>query len=267
MSHVLLINEDNTISTTRRARIMQRSKNVDNLWILVSPTYKGIDLTNATVMMEYVKPVSRRYKTEILVLSDEMYEDHLKYVLPFDTELTDEAGSIEIQITFTMVDLDANGNGVQYVRKTSKNVIPVVPITAWSDIVPDEALSSLDQRLLKLDAQTKGLEAYAEFLSQNQVDGLAYNDETETLQLTSNGYGVGDPVNVRDFVDDGIPVVEFGNGDSESDPDSDSNTDHGEGCGCGCEDNVVEFGYDDTGNSGSGTTTPEEDDESNVVEF
>lgn len=254
--YVLLVNEDNTISTTKRERIMQRSKCVDNLMFLVSPIYKEIDMANATVTLEYLKPVSHRYKTEILVLSDEMYKDHLKYILPFDTELTDEAGSIEMQLTFTLVDLDADGKEYQYVRKTSKTVVPIVPITAWSDIIPDSALSALDQRLIKLDAQTKGLEAYAEYLSQTQVDNLRYDDISETLQLTSNGNTVGDKVSVRDMLDDGIPVIDL---DSPSgDDDVDNNN-----CNCGCEDNVVEFGYSEP----ESDVPSKEDKDNNVVEF
>lgn len=253
--YVLLVNEDNTISTTKRERIMHRSKCVDNLMFLVHPIYKEVNMANATVTLEYIKPVSRKYKTETLVLSEEMHEDHLKYILPFDTELTDEAGSIEIQLTFTLVDLDADGKAVQCVRKTSTNVIPIVPISAWSDIIPDSALSSLDQRLLKLDAQTKGLEAYAEYLSQTQVDDLRYDNDSETLQLQSNGSPIGNPVSVRDMIDDGIPVVDM---DSVA---GDSDTENKNDCDCGCEDNVVEFGYS------SENENIESSDDDNVVEF
>ena len=41
----------------------------------------------------------------------------MEYKLPFDTNLTKEAGEIEVKITFSKVDLDEDGNDIQYVRK------------------------------------------------------------------------------------------------------------------------------------------------------
>jgi hypothetical protein len=202
------------------------------------------DMTNATVMLEYVRPVSRKYETEILELSKERYKDcYLQYKLPFDTNLTAEAGEIELQLTFVYTDLDSNGNGIQRVRKTSTTTIEIIPISAWSDIVPDAALSSLDQRLLKLDAQMRGLNDYMNMLDSTHVDDLVYDDESETLQLSANGVGIGSKVSVRDMLDDGIPVVDLnsGNGGESND---DSNADENNGCeceDCECEDNVVVF--------------------------
>src|SRR5574344_1637821 len=102
---------------------MQRSKLVDNLHFLVDPIYKGIDMSDFTVMMEYILPVSREYKSEILVKSAELYKENLEYKLPFDTNLTREAGDIEVQLTFVRVILDADGNNIQQVRKTSPTTI------------------------------------------------------------------------------------------------------------------------------------------------
>ena len=61
--YTLLVNEKNEIVTTVKERIMQRSKLVDDLHFLVEPIYKGIDMSDFTVMMEYILPVSREYNT------------------------------------------------------------------------------------------------------------------------------------------------------------------------------------------------------------
>ena len=146
--YTILLNDTNELITSVKERIMQRSKLVDSLHFLVDPTYKGTDMSDFTVMMEYIMPTSREYKTEILVKSDELYKNKLEYKLPFDTCLTKEAGKVEVQLTFVKVDLDTEGNSIQKVRKTSPTTITIVPIAAWSDIVPDNALTALDQRLL-----------------------------------------------------------------------------------------------------------------------
>lgn len=231
--YVILCNEDNSLYGSCKQRIMQRSKLVDTLIFVVHPIYNGIDMTDATVMMEYLLPVSRKYETEYLTLSDERYKDcFLQYKLPFDTKLTSEAGSVELQLTFAYTDLDENGNGIQRVRKTSSTTIEIIPISAWSDIVPDNALSALDQRIIKLDAQMRGLSDLANTLEANSVDNLIYNDDEETLQLSANGVGVGDKVSVKDMLDEGTPVVDL-NSNPEDEPDIDDEPTE--------ESNVVEF--------------------------
>ena len=251
--YVLLVNEDNTISTTKKERIVKGSKLVDTLWVLVNPIYQKQDLSNATVTMEYVLPISRRYGIKFLRLAEDKYQDHLKYMLPeedeIDSDLTSEAGRIEIKLTFTYLTEDFNGKITQHVRKTTTTTITVVPNANWGDLIPDAALEALDQRLIKLDSQTKMLGEYAEFLSQTQVDSLHYDDDAEILQLTSNGNAVGDAVSVRNMIDDGIPVVNL-DASSENGSEnengcncgcSEKNEEENNECDCGCEENVVEF--------------------------
>jgi hypothetical protein len=218
---------------------MHRSNCVDTLTFIVNPIYKGIDMTNATVMLEYLLPVSKKYKTEYLTLSDEKYKDcFLQYKLPFTTKFTSEAGDVEVQLTFIYVELDENGNGIQRVRKTSPTTIKITPISAWSDIIPDEALSIIDQRIIMQSAQIQALTDLANVLNDNQVDNLVYNKNEDTLQLSANGVGVGNKVFVKDMINDGIPVVDLYYND-----DTDSNIKPEDGCNCGCEheDNVTEF--------------------------
>lgn len=258
--YVILVNPDNTLYGSVKQRVMQRSKMVDTLKFICDPIYNGIDMTDASVMLEYVMPVSREYKTVLLSLSEERYNDcFLQYELPFDVDLTSQAGSLELQLTFAYVEMTPTGVGIQRVRKTSSTVIEIVPITAWSDIVPDSALSALDQRLIKLDAQMRGLNDYMNVINNNQVDNLVYNSKEETLQLSANGVGVGDKVSVRDMLEDGTPVVDLDGGSSNSGSDNSDNND-GCNCDCNCEDNVVEFGDNVV------VEKPNED-EDNVVEF
>lgn len=260
--YVIKVNSDNTLTAPVKQRIIQRSKLIDDMIFLVAPTYNGYDMADCTVVLEYVKPVSNEYKTETLILSDERYKEYLKYILPVDTEFTKEAGSLKIQLSFIYVDIDADGNQVQRVRKTSPALkVEVIPVEEWFNIIPDSALSAVDQRILKQDAQLKMMADLVGTMSDNMVDDLKYNEEDETLQLQSDGYGVGSKVSVRDMLDEGVPVVDM---DSTSGDNSGSgnkpDTEHGNNCNCGCncEDDVVEFGYSET----TDTT-----DDSDVVEF
>lgn len=226
--YTILVNDDDSLYGSRKERIMQRSKCVDNLVFVVNPIYRNTyDMTNATVMLEYLRPISRRYETEILALCDERYNGYLQYKLPFDTNLTAEHGNLELQLTFVYTDLDANGNSIQRVRKTSPTVIEIIPVSAWSDIIPDEALSSLDQRLIKLDAQIRAMDEMNQVIIDTKADDIKYNTNTNELQLTSNGKEIGNKVTIKAGsadLEDGVPVVDFNSassGDSSADEDDD----------------------------------------------
>ena len=257
MPYTIIVCDDNSLYGSHKTKIMQREKLFNKLWFLAAPCYNGYDMSKCTVTMRYLLPISKEFKTETLVLSDEKYEEYLKYVLPVDTCFTKEFGDIELNLTFTMLDIDNNGNIVQRVRKTDNHVLTVTRLPDWDSIIPDSALSALDQRILKQDAQIKALADLAETLDCNRVDNLTFDDINETLQLSSNGKGVGDKIYIKNMLDDGIPVVELtSNSDDDFNSDNNNNNNHD----CGCEDNVVEFGdYLDNNNNVM--------DDDNVVEF
>lgn len=197
--YTILVNDDNTLTTSIRERIMQRSKLVDSLHFLVSPIYKGLDMTDFTVTMEYILPVSKEYVSEVLVKSEELYKEMLEYKLPFDTDLTKEAGEIEVKLTFSKVDLDEDGNDIQYVRKISATFITIVPIESWCDIIPDKALDAIDQRIIKTDAQIKALLEANEITRIEKADNLVLDSENKELYLTAEGNQIGDKVKLSDL--------------------------------------------------------------------
>ena len=211
--YTILVNDDNSLQTTVRERIMQRSKLVDTLHFLVNPTYKEQDMSDFTVTMEYILPVSREYRTENLVKSDALYKDMLEYKLPFDTALTKEAGDVQVQLTFTRVVMDADGKATQYVRKTSAESIVIVPVSAGSDVIADSALTALDQRLIQMEAIANSLDEMAQNLFETKADNLVYDNRQ--LQLTAAGTRIGDAVTIAsggidpDNPDGNMKVVEF----------------------------------------------------------
>ena len=182
-------------------------------------------------MLEYLSPVSRKYRTEILSLSNDTYNGYLKYTLPFDTTLTAEAGSVDLMLSFIAADLNEDGSNVQRVRKVTGTTINIVPIAAWSDIIPDEALSALDQRIIKTDAQIKALNDISNALYYTKADDISYDEESNELQLMAGGMEIGKKVAIRgssESLKDGIPVVDFSAGATSPDEPEE-------------EDNVVEF--------------------------
>lgn len=192
--YTFLINADNSITASLVERIMQRSKLVDNLHFLADTIYSGVDMTDYTVLLEYKLPVSKSYKTEILKKSTELYKNKLEYKLPFDTNLTSEAGDIEFWLTFSDVEMTAGGETIQRVRKVGPGVVHIVPISNWADMVPDEALSPLDQRILELIALNKSMYDQLNTNLDNKADNIKY--QNNILQLTSNGKEIGNAVEI-----------------------------------------------------------------------
>ena len=210
--YTILVNDDNTLLTTVKERIMQKSKLVDSLHFIANKIYKEVNMEDFNILMEYILPVSKEYKSEVLSLSNSDYDGtgkYLEYKLPFDTALTKEAGKIEVQLTFSKVELDEEGNSIQYVRKTSPCTITIVPISAWSNIIPDDALNAVDQEMLKLDARMKELEEIAFNFAGTKADNIVYNNEDQTLQLTASGETIGRKISVNELLEDGTPVVDI----------------------------------------------------------
>lgn len=255
--YIIIVENDNSLYGSCKEKIIQREKLFNKLCFLVPQHYNGYDMSRCTVTMRYLLPISKEFRTETLILSDERYKEYLKYVVPVDTNLSKEFGDVELNLTFTMLDVDDNGNIVQRVRKTENGVLHITKIPDWDSMIPDSSLMALDQRILKQDAQFESLANVANILDSVKADNLVYNDDEETLQLSARGVGIGNKISVRDILDDGIPVVDL---DVKSD--DDSNVENNDGCDCGCEDNVVEFGY-----FSNIDTLNKPEDESNVVEF
>lgn len=233
--YTILVEQDDSLYGSHKERIIKGSKLVDKLVFIVNPIYKGIDMTDATVLLEYLLPISRKYKTELLTLSDERYNDcYLQYKLPIDTTITNENGSVELQLTFVKSELDENGNSVQRVRKTSSTTIEITPISSWADVIPDSNLSCLDQRLIKIDSQIRAFEEMNQIITDNKADNIKYNESENSLQLMANGNEIGDKVTIKTgntSLDDGIPSVDF-NSTSTNKPVEDEDDD---------ESNAVEF--------------------------
>ena len=233
MAYVILVGQDNSLYGSCKERIMQKEKLFNKIHFLVAPYYNGYDMSKCTVTMRYLMPISKEFKTETLKLSDEQYKNHLKYILPIDTNLSKEWGDIDLNLTFTMLDVDDNGNIVQRVRKTDDHTIHITQLPDWDSIVPDSALSALDQRILKLDAQIRAIDEMNQIVADNKADNIKYNEDTNELQLLSGDKEIGNKVTLKSAdasLEDGVPVVDFNNiSDNDTPADDDD------------EDNVVEF--------------------------
>lgn len=232
MPYTIIVGDDNSLYGSCKIKIMQREKLFNKIWFLVPQYYNGYDMSQCRVTMRYMLPVSREFVTETLVLSDEKYQECLKYVLPIDTKFSKEGGDIELNLTFTMLDVDNNGNIVQRVRKTDNHILHITQLPNWDSVIPDSSLAELDQRILKIDAQIRAIDEMNQIVADSKADNIKYNEDTNELQLLSGNKEIGNKVTLKSgdaALEDGVPVVDFNNVSDEDIPSEEE------------EDNVVEF--------------------------
>lgn len=125
-----------------------------------------------------------------------------------DGENSDDTGNTDGNENVNTGGSNENGTGqkvtyktVQYVRKTSPCKITIVPISAWADLIPDEALTALDRRLAKVDAQIKALADTAVVFTNEKADNIKLDTETSEIYLTANGEPLGDRISIDELGD------------------------------------------------------------------
>ena len=148
----------------------------------------------------------------------------IEYKMAIDTVITKEAGPVEITLTFTYVEMSADGQVIQHVRKTSATTLDIIPVPAWCNVIPDDALSALDQRILALDARINALDDLSAELDAVKADDITYNKVDNSLQLMSNEKLIGQKVYLNNSVSgitqiridgDGNLVVVYSDGTEE----------------------------------------------------
>lgn len=211
--YTILIKNDNTTVATQRTNIMHRSSLINEFRILVNPIWNGLskplDMRNFKCIMEFRLPNSATYIPEVLTLSEELFEDKLEYRLPIDTKLTSEVGDVEYKFIFTYLEMDENGKFHEHSRKTTSNVLTVLPIEQWNEYVADSNLDSIVQILMTNQSQLEQNKLYAQMIMATKADSIKYDKATNELSLIGNNRKL-DSVTLEDCeCEDGIPVVDF----------------------------------------------------------
>lgn len=201
--YTILINSDNSVVATKRQRIMQRSKLVDSLRILVPRMYGDYDMKDFTAIMEYQTPISKTYNFDELALSEDgsTSDGFLKYVLKIDTNLTAENGLVNVKFSFINQEMDEEGNVTQHVRHTESIDIQIIPVTDWFN-APDPALATLAQYIVANQQSIKALEDLAVALNSTKADDIVSDAGRGELYVTSNGQKIGTGISLNDLGDD-----------------------------------------------------------------
>lgn len=210
----VLIRSDNTTIVTENQRIMQNSKLVDTLEIVVDKEYNGLSMAECTAYLEYLTPINHKIGQVVLEIADENYEnDYLLYKMKIDTNLTNEVGQVQFRVHFIQVEMNGEGKVTTPVRQTDSFIMTVIPISDWFS-APDELLSALDQRLITNQQTIKALADLQNTLSDEKLDDIKLDITSNEIYGTSNGEKKGEGIKLSDLGDaiadntkDGMVVI------------------------------------------------------------
>lgn len=200
--YTLKINDDNTVTTTVKETLIERSNYVDKIQIVTSKLYREqIDMSDATLYMKYKLPVSNKIKLTQLTINDLEYEtNYIQYLIPVDAALTAEAGDIEVSFTFLKLVANDDGTYTSYVRKTTSGVVHITPLVQFDKYEPSELFTEIDQRLLVMEGLIKDLDAQNKATYEGMVQDIHINTEDRKLILTDrNGDDTGEGIAVSDL--------------------------------------------------------------------
>ena len=128
--YTLKITDENTVVTTVKERLVERSNDVDNIQIITAKLYKEqLDMSDTSLYMKYKLPVTDKIKITQLIPNNLNYEtNYIQYLIPADVNLLAEAGDIEVSFTFLKLVSNDDDSVTSYVRKTTSGVIHVSPL-------------------------------------------------------------------------------------------------------------------------------------------
>lgn len=186
--YTLKISDDNTVTTTVKETLIERSNYVDRIQIVTNKLYREqIDMSDTTVYMKYKLPVSNKIKMTQLTVNDLKYEtNYIQYLIPVDAGLTAEAGDIEVSFTFLKLVANDDGTYTSYIRKTTSGVIHITPLTQFDKYEPSEMFTEIDQRLLAIEGYIKDLDALNKATYENAVKDIRLDTEKRKVTLTNN---------------------------------------------------------------------------------
>lgn len=199
--YTLKITDENTVVTTVKEKLVERSNYVDNIQIVVAKLYRGqIDMSDATVYMKYTLPISNKIKMVTLTPNDLTYEDdYIQYLIPVEAYLTAEAGDIEVSFTFYKLISNEDDSITSYVRKTQSGVIHISPLAAFDKYEPSEYLDEIDQRLLVMEGLQKDMMAISEAAYNGMVQDVHINDDRKVILTDRDGNDTGTGIEVKDL--------------------------------------------------------------------
>lgn len=190
--YTIIMDSSKNLITSVKTKIYEGENAADKIQFLIPPRYLDFEILGSKALLKYSSS-SLADSTEELVCDENLYKDMLRYTLEVDSELTSQAGIIDIRIEFI------KDNGV---LKTNNTIVKVYNIN--DDDVPDEPQhGSSNHSHLNLSALNTYTKTQQELIDELKVPEYAdlrnYYTKDETQKLVVNKEDI---LNRVDFIDE-----------------------------------------------------------------
>lgn len=190
--YTIIMDSSKNLITSVKTKIYEGENAVDKIQFLIPPRYLDFEISGSKALLKYSSSTFAD-STEELVCDENLYKDMLRYTLEVDSELTSQAGIIDIRIEFIKDD---------GVLKTNNTTVKVYNIN--DDDVPDEpqhgSSNHNHSNLSTLNTYTKTQQELIEELKVPAYADLRnYYTKDETQNLVVNKEDISNKV---DFINE-----------------------------------------------------------------
>lgn len=206
------LNEDMSLTVTANEPIYRGDNLSRKAAFLIPATVGEVDMLTSAVFLTYIR-ADGTPDIEILERGEEAYnEDYYRYTFPITSRLSAFAGEVVLWL-----EIYSGEQTPPVIAKSGECVLRVRQSRCTGELISNGKMTALYQMYAKLTEQGAQIEDINEELS-GKADGLIYDAENETLQLSSGGEEIGESVSMSAMVNRD-EVIRFGDEDSEGEAD------------------------------------------------
>lgn len=141
---VILFKSNKSLSITSKSVIMQKENLADKLLFYLPLTYEDITLSDPDVTL-YYRDTGNNVHSELLMSSESDKEGFIKYTLPLTSELTENAGELELWLSIVNTSSDSGVTGL--ITSTIHSQSVFITINEWNDYTLGASVSELEAKI------------------------------------------------------------------------------------------------------------------------
>lgn len=141
---VILFKSNKSLSITSKSVIMQKENLADKLLFYLPLTYEDITFSDPDVTL-YYRDTGNNVHAELLMSSESDKEGYIKYTLPFTSELTENAGELELWLSIVNTSSDSGVTGL--ITSTIHSQSVFITINEWNDYTLGASVSELEAKI------------------------------------------------------------------------------------------------------------------------
>lgn len=141
---VILFKSNKSLSITSKSVIMQKENLADKLLFYLPLTYEDITFSDPDVTL-YYRDTGNNVHSELLMSSESDKEGYIKYTLPLTSELTENAGELELWLSIVNTSSDSGVTGL--ITSTIHSQSVFITIHEWNDYTLGASVSELEAKI------------------------------------------------------------------------------------------------------------------------